>query len=68
MKELDLAKFYPIFEEQELLDPTSICELTEEDLKEIGFSTIGARKKMNAAILKLRQIHNLGPESDSSNL
>jgi len=48
--------------EQELTDPDSIGELTDADLKELGVSTLGARKKFIAAIARLREAHGLSSE------
>jgi len=59
-----LAKYFSIFQEQEVDLPTFMT-LTDEDLKELGISTFGARKKMLLTIQDLKKNPNV--ETKQSN-
>nr|XP_055033276.1 bicaudal C homolog 2 isoform X1 [Misgurnus anguillicaudatus] len=50
--QLGLGKYIDIFQEQEI-DFQTFLTLTDEDLKEVGVSTFGARRKMILAITDL---------------
>ena len=51
LRSLELEKFIPVFEEQEI-DSATVRELTEEDLRELGLP-MGPRKKLLRAIADL---------------
>lgn len=53
LKKLNLSKYEEQFAEQEIDLPTFLT-LDDSDLKEIGIATIGARKKLHAAIQELK--------------
>ncbi|XP_039631963.1 bicaudal C homolog 2 isoform X1 [Polypterus senegalus] len=52
--QLGLGKYLDIFEQQEI-DFQTFLTLTDEDLKEVGISTFGARRKMLLAISDLNK-------------
>lgn len=58
LNQLDLSKFIPNFEQQEV-DYQTFLTLTDSDLKEIGIKTLGPRKKILSAI------QNINNNSDS---
>ncbi|XP_067054100.1 protein bicaudal C homolog 1-like [Acropora muricata] len=60
LEKIDLAKYFSVFQEQEVDLPTFMT-LTDKDLKELGISTFGIRKK----ILKTIQDLNRKPNEDS---
>jgi len=51
---LDCAEYLPRFREQEI-DMQAFLLLDEENLRDIGVATLGARKKIFNAITKLRE-------------
>ena len=53
LKKLNLSKYEGQFAEEEIDLPTFLT-LDDSDLKEIGIATIGARKKLHAAIQELK--------------
>ncbi|KAL9979678.1 hypothetical protein ACROYT_G017378 [Oculina patagonica] len=59
-----LGKYFSIFQEQEVDLPTFMT-LTDEDLKELGISTFGARKKMLLTIQDLKKKPNLETKHQS---
>lgn len=63
-EKVGLAKYFSIFQEQEVDLPTFMT-LTEEDLKELGINTLGARKKMLLTIQGLKNNRNV--EAKQSN-
>ncbi|XP_043984087.1 bicaudal C homolog 2 isoform X3 [Gambusia affinis] len=54
LSELGLIKYIDLFEQQEI-DYQTFLTLSDEDLKEIGISTFGARRKMILAISELNK-------------
>ncbi|KAL3731111.1 hypothetical protein ACJRO7_028048 [Eucalyptus globulus] len=52
--ELGLSRYAPVFEIHEV-DDEVLPMLTLEDLKDMGINAVGSRRKMYAAILKLRK-------------
>uniref|UniRef100_A0A3B3WHS9 SAM domain-containing protein n=1 Tax=Poecilia mexicana TaxID=48701 RepID=A0A3B3WHS9_9TELE len=54
LSELGLIKYIDLFEQQEI-DYQTFLTLSDEDLKEIGISTFGARRKMMLAISDLNK-------------
>mmetsp|Transcript_5384 Transcript_5384/g.13690 ORF Transcript_5384/g.13690 Transcript_5384/m.13690 type:complete len:675 (+) Transcript_5384:70-2094(+) len=55
LQSLGLEKYETILRAQELTDPDALRDVTDEDLKEMNISTIGARRKILAAIRKLNE-------------
>ena len=51
---IGLEKYLPNLEQQEV-DFTTLINLTESDLKELGISTLGARKKIMAAQIEIKK-------------
>ncbi|KAF7702308.1 hypothetical protein HF521_001591 [Silurus meridionalis] len=60
--QLGLEKYTTIFQEQEI-DYQTFLTLSEEDLKEVGVSTFGARRKMLMAISDLNKNKMKFPEA-----
>ncbi|XP_070769120.1 bicaudal C homolog 2 [Enoplosus armatus] len=54
LSQLGLIKYIDVFEQQEI-DYQTFLTLSEEDLKEVGVSTFGARRKMLLAISDLNK-------------
>ncbi|XP_047440766.1 bicaudal C homolog 2 [Mugil cephalus] len=54
LSQLGLLKYIDVFEEQEI-DYQTFLTLSDEDLKEVGVSTFGARRKMLLAISDLNR-------------
>uniref|UniRef100_A0A8D2ZIV1 SAM domain-containing protein n=1 Tax=Scophthalmus maximus TaxID=52904 RepID=A0A8D2ZIV1_SCOMX len=54
LSQLGLLKYIDVFEQQEI-DYQTFLSLSEEDLKEVGVSTFGARRKMLLAISDLNK-------------
>ncbi|XP_035982964.1 bicaudal C homolog 2 [Fundulus heteroclitus] len=54
LSQLGLIKYIDLFEQQEI-DYQTFLTLSEEDLKEVGVSTFGARRKMLLAISDLKR-------------
>ncbi|XP_076020997.1 bicaudal C homolog 2 [Genypterus blacodes] len=54
LSQLGLGKYIDVFEEQEI-DYQTFLTLSDEDLKEVGVSTFGARRKMLLAISDLNK-------------
>ncbi|KAK4792366.1 hypothetical protein SAY86_022801 [Trapa natans] len=54
LMELGLSRYAPIFEVHEV-DDEVLPMLTLEDLKDMGISAVGSRRKMYSAILKLQR-------------
>ncbi|XP_037833204.1 bicaudal C homolog 2 isoform X4 [Kryptolebias marmoratus] len=54
LSQLGLIKYIDVFEEQEI-DYQTFLTLSDEDLKEVGVSTFGARRKMLLAISDLNK-------------
>ncbi|KAM6953318.1 bicaudal C homolog 2 [Aplochiton taeniatus] len=54
LSQLGLEKYSDVFQEQEI-DFQTFLTLSEEDLKEVGISTFGARRKMLLAITDLKK-------------
>lgn len=54
LSQLGLIKYIDVFEQQEI-DYQTFLTLSEEDLKEVGISTFGARRKMLLAISDLNK-------------
>ncbi|KAM4554871.1 bicaudal C homolog 2 isoform 1-T1 [Odontesthes bonariensis] len=54
LSQLGLIKYIDVFEQQEI-DYQTFLTLSEEDLKEVGVSTFGARRKMLIAISDLNK-------------
>jgi hypothetical protein len=48
LESVDLGKYYDVFIDQEI-DFQTLASLTDEDLKELGISKLGARRKLLAA-------------------
>lgn len=57
-EKIGLTKYYSIFQEQEVDLPTFMT-LTEEDLKELGITAFGARKKMLLTIQDMKNTPNV---------
>jgi len=55
LAQLGLEKYASILREQELTEPEALRYVTDEDLKEMQISTIGARRKLLAAIAQLHE-------------
>lgn len=55
LKMLDLEKYQDNFDQQEV-DFATFLTMTEEDLKEIGVSTLGARRKLQIAISEIKKL------------
>eukprot|EP00112_Aurelia_sp_Birch-Aquarium-sp1_P010739 Seg2286.5 transcript_id=Seg2286.5/GoldUCD/mRNA.D3Y31 product="Protein bicaudal C 1-A" pseudo=true protein_id=Seg2286.5/GoldUCD/D3Y31 len=53
---LGLGKYADVFQDQEV-DLNTFMTLTDDDLKELGVSTFGARRRMILAIQDLKKIH-----------
>lgn len=62
---LGLGKYTDVFQQQEI-DLATFLTLTDNDLKELGISTFGARRKMLLAISDLNQNRNKTLVSGSS--
>lgn len=60
LEKIDLAKYFSVFQEQEVDLPTFMT-LTDKDLKELGISTFGIRKKILVTIQDLK----MNPNEDS---
>ncbi|XP_060759852.1 bicaudal C homolog 2 [Neoarius graeffei] len=60
--QLGLNKYTTVFQEQEI-DYQTFLTLSEEDLKEVGVSTFGARRKMLMAISDLNKSKKKVPEA-----
>ncbi|XP_062857089.1 bicaudal C homolog 2 [Trichomycterus rosablanca] len=60
--QLGLEKYASVFKEQEI-DYQTFLTLSEEDLKEVGVSTFGARRKMLLVISDLNKIKTNVPET-----
>lgn len=54
---LGLEQYIDAFDKEEV-DLSTFMSLTDEDLKELGVSTFGARKKMANAMKELQAVHN----------
>ncbi|MEQ2263236.1 Protein bicaudal C 1-A [Xenotaenia resolanae] len=54
LSQLGLIKYIDLFEQQEI-DYQTFLTLSDEDLKEVGVSTFGARRKMLLAISDLNK-------------
>lgn len=54
LEDLSLTKYLPVFEEEEV-DYSAFLTLSDGDLKEIGITALGARKKILAAIDDLKR-------------
>nr|XP_020480083.1 protein bicaudal C homolog 1-like [Monopterus albus] len=54
LSQLGLIKYIDVFEQQEI-DYQTFLTLSDEDLKEVGISTFGARRKMLLAISELNK-------------
>lgn len=54
LNQLGLIKYIDVFEQQEI-DYQTFLTLSDEDLKEVGVSTFGARRKMLLAISDLNK-------------
>ncbi|CAG06251.1 unnamed protein product, partial [Tetraodon nigroviridis] len=54
LSQLGLMKYIDIFEQQEI-DYQTFLTLSDEDLKEVGVFTFGARRKMLLAIAELNK-------------
>ncbi|XP_031560674.1 protein bicaudal C homolog 1-like isoform X2 [Actinia tenebrosa] len=54
LEKLGLMKYYNIFQEQEV-DWQTFLTLTDDDLKELGVTTFGARRKLLLAIAELKK-------------
>jgi class 3 adenylate cyclase/tetratricopeptide (TPR) repeat protein len=63
LEQLDLAKYAPIFSENEL-EPSDLSELSEDDLKEIGLP-LGPRRRILKAIRARDARHRIPEESNS---
>lgn len=67
LNRLDLSKYVPVFQQQEV-DFQTFLTLTEPDLKELGISTFGPRKKILLAIKDLnkdRDVFSVAANNDS---
>ena len=53
LRSLGLGKYEAVFRENEI-DETVLLDLTAEDLKELGVSALGHRRKLLAAIAAMR--------------
>src|SRR6476661_5483207 len=56
LRSLGLGKYEAAFRENEI-DETVLLDLTAEDLKELGVTALGHRRKLLAAIAALRNVH-----------
>jgi hypothetical protein len=64
LRSLGLGKYEAVFRENEI-DETVLPNLTAEDLKELGVTALGHRRKLLDAIAALRNDTSaLGPSSD----
>ncbi|XP_064621820.1 protein bicaudal C homolog 1-like isoform X2 [Lineus longissimus] len=61
---IGLGKYADLFQQQEI-DMATFMTLTDQDLKELGISTFGARRKMLLAIADLSKKQSLFPPSPS---
>ncbi|KAJ1489499.1 hypothetical protein T484DRAFT_1937013 [Baffinella frigidus] len=52
---LGLEKYSSVLAAQEISDPAGLVDLTDEDMKEMHVSTIGARRKLLAATKRLKE-------------
>ena len=57
LKLLELEKYKENFEEQEV-DFDTLLTMTEEDFKEIGVTTLGARRKLQIAISEIKRLRS----------
>ncbi|XP_012936522.1 protein bicaudal C homolog 1-A [Aplysia californica] len=62
---LGLGKYTDLFQQQEI-DLSTFLTLSDHDLKELGISTFGARRKMLLAIADLNKRRNLMPHNTNS--
>uniref|UniRef100_A0AAY5JZZ7 SAM domain-containing protein n=1 Tax=Esox lucius TaxID=8010 RepID=A0AAY5JZZ7_ESOLU len=61
LSQLGLGKYIDVFQQQEI-DFQTFLTLSDEDLKEVGLSTFGARRKMLMAISDLNKSKRKQPE------
>ena len=57
LQELNLTKYLSIFEEQDV-DFNTLLTLTDSDLKEVGITLFGPRRKISTAISRWKEEHN----------
>lgn len=57
LKELKLTKYIPTFEEQDV-DFSTLLTLTDSDLKEVGISLFGPRRKILTALSRWKEENN----------
>ncbi|KAL5479217.1 hypothetical protein EMCRGX_G022711 [Ephydatia muelleri] len=64
LKLLELDKYKENFDEQEV-DFETFLTMTEEDFKEIGVKTLGARRKLHIAICEIKRLRSQPPQKAS---
>ncbi|KAL5479207.1 hypothetical protein EMCRGX_G022701 [Ephydatia muelleri] len=64
LKLLELDKYKENFDEQEV-DFETFLTMTEEDFKEIGVTTLGARRKLHIAICEIKRLRSQPPQKAS---
>ena len=57
LQELNLTKYLSIFEEQDV-DFSTLLTLTDNDLKEVGITLFGPRRKISTAISRWKEEHS----------
>jgi hypothetical protein len=64
LREADVAKYSPLFEEKAVNNMGKMVSLTDTDLKEMGVNLMGPRRKLTSAIAKQRKKMGLDEERE----